>query len=391
MSAQAELACHHCGAVYRRVPLDPGQWARCIRCNELLESAGLFTPKAWLAVILGALVSLALANAFPVATLVVQGSHQSTTFLHAVMVTWYAGFPEVSILTVLVGFVLPVVHLCLLLWLFIPLTFGRVPLFFDTLLPVLDQIKHWCMVPVFLLGCLVAIVKLVQLATLIPGVGLFATLATAVLITSLGRLNGHRIRLMAQDLGLAVKSEELPPPPSPLSITRTWALLVAAVALYFPANLLPVMYISAITGDEGHTIVGGVIELWQMGSWDIALVVFIASVFVPVFKIILLSTLIYLTQRKSDVGLRRRTRLYRLVESIGQWSMLDVFVVILLAALGKFGALLDIEPGPGAAAFGGVVVLTMLAAMQFDPRLAWRYSGHRRHAPKVVITKDVQS
>jgi paraquat-inducible protein A len=387
---QAELACHHCGAIFRRVPLEPGQWARCVRCNELLEADGLFTPGAWLAVILGALVSLALANAFPVGTLVVQGSAQSTTFLHAVMVTWRAGFPEVSILTVLVGFVLPVIHLCLLLWLFVPLAFGRVPLFFDRTLTLLDQIRRWCMVPVFLLGCLVAIIKLMQLATIIPGVGLFATLATAILITGLGRLNGPRIRLMAQDLGLAVKSEPLPPPPSPLAISRTWAFLLAAVALYFPANLLPVMYISAIDGDGGHTIVGGVIELWQMGSWAIALVVFTASLFVPVFKIILLSTLVYLTQRKSEVGLRRRTRLYRLVESIGQWSMLDVFVVILLAALGKFGLLLDIEPAAGAAAFGGVVVLTMLAAMQFDPRLAWRLAGHRRHIPNVVTTKDTQ-
>jgi paraquat-inducible protein A len=391
MSAQAELACHHCGAVYRRVPLAPGQWARCVRCNELLESEGLFTPGAWLAVILGALVSLALANAFPVATLVVQGSDQSTTFLHAVLVTWDAGYPEVAILTVLVGFLLPVLHLFLLLWLFVPLSLGRVPLFFETLLTLLDQVRHWCMVPVFLLGCLVAIVKLVQLATLIPGVGLFATVATAILITSLGRLTGHRIRLMAQDLGLAVKPEPLPPTPTPLSISRTWALLIAAIALYFPANLLPVMYISAINGDGGHTIVGGVIELWQMGSWYIAMVVFVASVFVPVFKIALLSTLVYLTQRKSALGLRRRTRLYRLVESIGQWSMLDVFVVILLAALGKFGSLLNIEPRLGAAAFGGVVVLTMLAAMQFDPRLAWRYAGHRRHVANVVVSKDIQS
>jgi paraquat-inducible protein A len=384
MPEQAKLPCHHCGVVYRRVPLQPGEWSRCERCNELLESQGTFTPSAWLAVILGALVTITLANAFPVATLVVGGARQSATFLDAVAVTWAAGYPEVALLTVLVGFLLPVLHLCLLLCLFLPLAMGRVPPFFETLLPWLNHIKPWCMLPVFLLGTLVAIIKLVDLATLIPGIGLFSTVATAVLITSLGRLSSHRVRLMAQDMGLPVASEQLPPPPSPVVLGRSWALLLTAVALYLPANLLPVMYISALSEDGGHTIMGGVIELWQMGSWDIALVVFTASIFVPVFKILLLSTLLYLTQVKSALALRRRTRLYRLVESIGQWSMLDVFVVILLTALAKFGALLDIEPRAGAAAFGGVVVFTMLAAMQFDPRLAWRFAGHRRQMPKVA-------
>lgn len=381
MSSQAELACHDCGVIYRRVPLEPGQWSRCERCNELLETRGVFTPNAWLAVILGALVCLVLANAFPVATLVVQGSKQSATFLDAVRATWSAGFPEVALLTVLVGFVLPLVHLCLLLWFFLPLALGRLPPLFEGSLALLDRIKPWCMVPVFLLGTLVAVVKLDQMATLIAGAGLYATLATAILITALGRLSGSHIRLMAHDFGLTLQAQHSLPPPSPASISKTWAYLVAAIAMYLPANLLPVMYISAINGDQGHTILGGAIELWQMGSWYIAILIFTASILVPVSKILVLVTLVYLTQRKSAVALRRRTRLYRLVEAIGHWSMLDVFVVILLVALGKFGALLNIEPGLGAAAFGAVVVLTMLAAMQFDPRLAWHYADHARNVP----------
>ena len=116
-----------------------------------------------------------------------------------------------------------------------------------------------------------------------------------------------------------------------------------------------------------------------LGSWDIALVVFIASVAVPIFKIVALSTLVYLAQVRSTSQLKQRTQLYKVVEFIGQWSMLDVFVVILLSALGRFGNLLTIKPSGGAAAFGCVVILTMLAAMGFDPRLAWRRAGHRRH------------
>jgi paraquat-inducible protein A len=149
--------------------------------------------------------------------------------------------------------------------------------------------------------------------------------------------------------------------------------------MYLPANLLPIMQITSVGGTSGHTIVGGVIELYQLGSWDIALVVFVASVLVPVFKLIALSTLVALTQFGAASGLKSRTQLYRVVEFIGQWSMLDVFVVILLSALGQFGALLSIQPGSGAIAFGAVVILTMLAAISFDPRLAWRRAGHRRH------------
>lgn len=374
-----KLTCHQCGALYQRVPLAPNQWARCHRCDGLLETYNLFTPAAWVAVVLATLIVLALANTFPVATLIVQGSGQATNFLHAVVVTWQVGYPEVAVLTFLVGFFLPLVHLLLLLWLFVPLALGRLPTFFDPALAFLDHLKPWCMVPVFLLGTLVAIVKLVDLASLKPGIGLFATIAAAVLITGLARVSARKVRHMAIDMGLAVREPPPPPPPSPAAITKTWALLLGAVFLYFPANLLPVMSISALGTDSRLTIMGGVIELWGMGSWDIALVVFIASVFVPLFKILLLSTLVYLTQVKSSLDLKRRTELYHLVEFIGQWSMLDVFVVILLAALGKFGSLLDIEPGAGAAAFGGVVVLTMLAALNFDPRLAWRRAGHRRH------------
>ena len=137
------------------------------------------------------------------------------------------------------------------------------------------------------------------------------------------------------------------------------------------------MNISSIGGSSSHTIMGGVVELWQLGSWDIALIVFIASVAVPLFKLIALAILVLMAQRGMTGQLKARTHLYHIVEFIGQWSMLDVFVVILLSALGRFGSLLDIEPGLGAAAFGGVVIMTMLAALGFDPRLAWRRAGHR--------------
>ncbi len=385
----SRLACHHCGAVYRRVPLEKDHLALCARCDTILETKSEFTAHSWLAIVITAMITFTLANIYPLGTLVVQGTAKSATFLDAVVVAWQAGYPEVALLTFAVGFLLPAVHLCLLMWVLGPLAMGRLPLFFENTLRIIDHLTPWCMVPVFLLGALVAIVKLVGLATFHLGVGLFATVATAVLITSLLRLNAEKLRHMAHDLNL---SFDEPPPaksPSPALLNRTWALIFTAIILYIPANLLPIMHVDALNGASGHTIMGGVIELWKMGSWDIAAVVFIASVFVPVLKIILLAVLVWLTQKRSRLDLKARTKAYALVEFIGQWSMLDVFVVILLSALGKFGNLLDIAPGAGAVAFGGVVVVTMLAAMGFDPRLSWRQAGHRRHQENRKTKSDL--
>ncbi|UOD49696.1 paraquat-inducible protein A [Orrella daihaiensis] len=376
------LSCHHCGALYDRPALEPGQWARCVRCDEVLENGGLFNAQAWLAVVLAAIVTFGVANVFPVATLEFQGSGQATTFLGAVQATLDAGYWEVALLTGLVGFGLPLFKLVLLALLFIPIACQRVPFYFEIVLRLLGWVRPWCMVPVFLLGSLVAIVKLVDLAQLTVGLGLYATAASAVFFTALSRLTPSKIRYLVLDADLVVMSPQPEPAPSPSCLPKAWALLLAAAILYIPANALPVMTITAISGSSGHTILGGVIELAQMGSWDIAAVVFIASVFVPIFKILLLGTLLWLTQQRSARGLKRRTRLYRLVEAIGQWSMLDVFVVILLVSLGQFGRLLDIEPGAGAVAFGAVVVLTMLCAMTFDSRLAWRWAGYRRQVVK---------
>lgn len=380
MAGSIELSCHHCGAHYRRVELEPSQWARCVRCDEILETHSALTPSSWLAMVVTAAMVFLLANAFPVATLSFQGQAQATTFLGAVQATAAAGYPEVALLTGLVGFALPLISLLLLAALLAPVALGQVPHYFEAGLRWLGWLRPWCMVPVFLLGALVAVVKLVDLAQLTVGMGLYATGISAVFFTGLAKLTPTKIRLLALDAGVPVRDPEIEAAPSPACLPKAWALLSAAAILYIPANALPVMTITAINGSSGHTILGGVIELAKMGSWEIAAVVFIASVFVPLLKILLLATLLWLTQRRSPARLKQRTRLYRLVEAIGQWSMLDVFVVILLVALGQFGRLLDIEPGGGAVAFGAVVVLTMLAAMSFDARLAWRVAGHRRRA-----------
>jgi len=157
----------------------------------------------------------------------------------------------------------------------------------------------------------------------------------------------------------------------PNSISRTWALLIAAMILYVPANLLPMMKTSSLFGTQSDTIMSGVVYFWTSGSWYLALIIFFASIMVPMLKMIALIVLLVSVQRRSRWQREQRARLYRLVEFVGRWSMLDIYVVAVIVALVQLKALATIQPGPGAIAFGAVVVLTMFAAMTFDPRLIW--------------------
>ncbi|ABC37062.1 paraquat-inducible protein A [Burkholderia thailandensis] len=158
---------------------------------------------------------------------------------------------------------------------------------------------------------------------------------------------------------------------TPDSIARTLALLIAAAILYIPANLLPIMRTASIVGSQEDTIMSGVVYFWTSGEWPLAVVVFVASILVPMMKLGVLAILVYTAQRRSAWRPMQRTKLYRIVERIGRWSMLDIFVVTLTVALVHFRSLAVITAGPGALAFGSVVILTMLASMQFDPRLIW--------------------
>jgi paraquat-inducible protein A len=155
------------------------------------------------------------------------------------------------------------------------------------------------------------------------------------------------------------------------SIQYTWALVIAAAICYIPANVLPVLNTTALGSSDADTILSGVVFLYTSGSWPLALVVLVASVMVPLGKLGALSYLLVSVQRRSHASTRERTRLYRLVEVIGRWSMLDVFVDTFTVALVQLQPLMSVEPGPGVLFFAAVVVLTMIAAESFDPRLVW--------------------
>ena len=157
----------------------------------------------------------------------------------------------------------------------------------------------------------------------------------------------------------------------PDSLTRTWALVLAAFICYIPANLLPMTAVTSLGKVQEDTIMSGVIYFLQHGEWPIGLVIFIASVFVPLAKLFILVYLLISVQRRSQWKPVERARLYRITEAIGRWSMTDIYVVTILVALVKLGNLATIEARTGALFFGAVVVITIIAAMTFDPRQIW--------------------
>ncbi len=176
---------------------------------------------------------------------------------------------------------------------------------------------------------------------------------------------GHQVLALCPRCGAEVHHRK------PNSLARTWALLVAAFIFYFPAMLFPVMTVISLGKAQSDTIMSGVIYLLHHGMWPLALVVFVASVVVPLAKMVAILYLLISVQRRSSWRPEDRTRLYRITEAMGRWSMVDIYVVTILVALVSLGNLATIEAGLGAVFFGAVVVLTMLSAEAFDPRLIW--------------------
>lgn len=164
----------------------------------------------------------------------------------------------------------------------------------------------------------------------------------------------------------------------PSSLSRTWALLIAAVILYIPANTLPIMTVTLWGDGQPDTIMSGVIHLMDGGMWPLALLIFIASIFIPILKLIILIGLLLSIHFKSHWKPKDRTVLYRVTEFVGRWSMVDVFVIGILVMLVQFGNTANVTPDIGALSFASVVILTMFAAHTFDPRLIWDAINHEQ-------------
>ncbi|SAL06439.1 PqiA family integral membrane protein [Caballeronia arationis] len=415
------IACHECDLLQRETALRRNGIARCTRCGAELYRNRPDSLNRTFACTLAAMVLFAVANAFPIVGLSVNGDLVQTTLFGAVRILYRDGMWPLAGLVFFTTILMPMLQMAGIAYLLLPLPLGRVPPQPAVVFRLVHWAMSWGMTEVLILGVLVALVKLAHIAGVVPGIALWAFGALMLLLaamsaafdprefpervrpsqrgagvpadthTSASASTAARAGLFAcHECGLLSKARAhaheggCPRCGAPLhfrkpeSIARTWAFLMAAMVLYIPANTLPMMHTSSIFGAQRDTIMSGVVYLWTSGSWPLAVVLFIASVAVPMLKIVALIFLVATAQRRSRWLPELRTRIYRVVEFVGRWSMLDIYVVTVRVALVQFNTLATIQAGPAAIAFGAVVVLTMFAAVSFDPRFIWdaNKAGH---------------
>lgn len=404
MSQSFLIICHECDLIHQVGPVPEKSTARCSRCGGLLYHHKPDRIDRTLALTVTGLVLFVIANVYPFLGFKINAQIRETTLITGVQELYLQGMWILATVVLLTTIVIPALQLTGLLYVVVPLRLNRLPWKLKTVFRFIQHLQPWGMMEVFMLGILVSYVKLAKMATIVPGVALFAFMALIfILAASMAALDPHDVweriqpqasahRTMACHTNLVgchtchlmcrvpsgeVHGSACPRCGTPLhrrkpnSIARTWALVLAAFVFYIPANVLPITIITSLGQKEADTIMSGVIYFISTGMWPIALVIFTASVFVPLLKLLVLSYLSFSVQRKSKWRPVDRTRLYRIAEIVGRWSMVDVYVVTILVALVHLGALATIEAGPAAIYFCGVVIITMFAAMSFDPRLIW--------------------
>lgn len=406
MARDALTQCLECDLLQRNPVLPTGAAAHCARCGALLHRHQPHSLERTLALTLAGLILFLIANTFPFLSLELRSQTQETTLITGVLALYREGMGGLAAVVFFTSILSPGLQLGLLLLILLPLRLGRLPPGFARLFRQVRALAPWGMMDVFMLGILVSTVKLAAMAALVPGPGLYAFgLLIFVLAAAQASLDPDivwsRIPLPAPirrrpepgepclscpvcELVVPMRAVKAPGGRcfcprcgqilhrrKPRSLQRTLALLLAAAILYIPANLLPIMEVTSLGRIQSDTILSGALYLIETGMWPLALVVIVASLCVPLFKLVMLGLLLVSVRQRWAWRPVERTRLYRLLELVGRWSMVDIFVVTILVALVQLGNLANVVAQPGAAFFAAVVVLTMLATMSFDPRLIW--------------------
>ena len=367
--------CHICALTLRIPVLQHSESAFCPRCNARLTKNDFFRHQKVIALSISAILALILASIFPFLSINANGLSNEIHFTDTFQSLFVHEFSILAFFLFLTIWALPLTVLFCNLYLFIPLYFSKKPLpYSHEALKLLFLILPWIMAEIFLVGVLVSFVKLIELADLEMGIAFFSFIFFALcLFLATTYLDRHQLEI---ELAIPKKS------PSSISSTSnkkqqyTWALLLTAGLFYIPASILPIMSTTTLGSETPSTIMGGVITLWHHGSYPIALIIFIASVLVPLAKIFILVWLNYSIHHQQSSYQKQRTILYRMTEAIGRWSMIDVFVVALLVSLVQFGNTMSIYPGYAALSFSMVVIITMVAAMSFDSHQIWQPVSH---------------
>ncbi len=362
------MLCHECHLRVKLPSLTHKQAAVCPRCGLQLTVYHHHASQRIIALATTSLIFLLASLPFEFLSFSTSGRYTSIDILGGLWVLVEKDYALLALVQVLAILILPAFVLLSLLYLLVPLSLGFRPTKAEWVIKTLFNLLPWTMAEIFLIGVLVSLVKILSMADIGLGLSFYAYLLFTIFMTiTLLFVDKYQLKLL-----LKVEIKEGQAPINRLrSIQTTWALLLTSILLYIPANILPIMHTSVLGSDDPSTILGGVILLWEMDSYPIAIIIFIASVFIPVAKIVILCWLNYSVQRKQQHANSERIFWYRITEFVGRWSMIDVFVVAVLVSLIQLGNIMNALPGHAALAFCGVVIFTMLAAMSFDSRLIW--------------------
>lgn len=407
--------CLACG-LFQTIPaLAPGITARCARCGTILHRMARRSLDHNIALTMAALVLLVIMCTTTLMSVETAGITLTADLFSGPEELVRRGMGELAAVVVFVTVLAPFGKLMGTLYVLIRLRERHPPRHLRRVFAFVEKLRPWSMIEVFVFGVFVAYVKLGDVVKIGLDVGVYALLALTFTIIWADSALDRQAVWDALDLGdddatdrschassfrrglanaIACETCGLVSVPrdadrrcircdtvlhvrKPDSVARTWALLIAAAVLYIPANYYPVLTVVQLGAGAPSTILGGVEELVADGIYPLAALVFFASIAVPMLKLVGLSVLLVATQTGRSGWLRDRTRLYHIVRWIGRWSMIDIFMESLLGALVRFGTVITIEPGIGAVAFCAVVMLTMIAAETFDPRLMWDAAQQR--------------
>jgi paraquat-inducible protein A len=394
------IGCADCGLVQVLPPVPDDAIAECVRCKRGFAPPARGSIDTALALTITALLLLLPAALLPLMRLSSFGVQRRDWLPSGTEALWNDGYATLSVVVFLFSIAIPFVYLGLMTCVLGGIRFG-IDARIGKLFRWTAALRPWVMLEVYLVGCCVAYTRLESVGTVNVGPGgwclLAATLAAVLASLKLDEqsvwnaLPPHQ-SLSAPKQPVSCETCELMIDAArehgacprcgagirrrkPDAIRRTLALVIAGYLLYLPANLLPVLSIERFGRDQPSTILSGVHELITAGLWPLAIIVFTASVVVPLIKLFALTLMLVMTRLRSRRWLVGRTRMYRFIDRIGRWSNIDVFMISILAALLQFGTLTSLRPQPGAIAFAAVVVITMLASRSFDARVMWDAPG----------------
>lgn len=402
-------ACPDCGLLQLLPPMPPAARAVCLRCDAVLRHTRHDPIGTPLAFNLTALVLLAIGATMALMTVSRAGRYRTASLFTGPSLLADYGRWDLATIVLTVTFAAPLARLVATTIVLLAAHRRIRSPAIRALFSLVELVRPWSMVEVYLLGVFVAYVRLGSLVHIEIGPALYAlgglilamvaadaTFDPEAVWEAIGRsvtralyadrrARGAPLRRLGCDTcGFVVRAGPgahcprcsfVLRPRKRDSIARTWALGITALILYIPANLYPVLTVTKLGYVTPSTILGGVRDLIDLGEWPLAALVFFASIVVPVMKIAGLAILMIGVHMRTSRRRRDRTRLYRIIDRIGRWSMIDIFMLSLLVALLQFGAIVSVHPGIGAVAFVSVVILTMLAARTFDPRLIWDAAG----------------